>query len=243
MLSNLRKSILVLLIITLFMQFSTVSAGPTNLIDTEDKFLEEIRKNSIFKDYQHLLISENPYLIKETTDINNKPSGYIAQFEIEYKYDEQGPAKLTSLLTFVYNKTSKQINALIIDYSRVMETDEVYAVDLTTNDEEFIYSVKESAFMQEMKNDLNKKVDEAEKSTDLSPQATEYCWVCTKKETYGGNLEGDCAFILGSACSLVKQRFLQVICNGGVYVGCYVPKYTICVEGFWSQQCAMPWSA
>jgi hypothetical protein len=217
------------------------SSNSNLLITSEEGFIDVVRENQNYKDYKDLLVSETPYLLKETTDQDNKPMGYMAQYEVKYNYDKQGDVKLTSLLTFVYDRNNQQIQVGVVDYSKVMDTDKVYIVDLNTNDKEETYlgSLSKNKAIQEMKRDLEEKSNDI-KQTSASTNDSIYCWHCTKTETYGGSLDGDCSFLLGSACSLVPNKFVSLICMGGVYVSCYVPKYTICVDGYWTSVCPLP---
>jgi hypothetical protein len=66
------------------------------------------------------------------------------------------------------------------------------------------------------------------------------CWICSKYKTGGGKHDGECEAIVGGACMFAgKIIWGKVMCAGGLIIGCYIPKYKICVAGS-RHQCPLP---
>lgn len=244
--ARLKKPFLLLVSICLFFSISLASsaADSVTFINSEEEFLNSIQNSEEFIKYKNLLVDDKPRVLKPTRDENNVNVGYLAQFELKYNYENQGAVKLNSLLSFVYTRSDNTTNVAIIDYSDVMNSDDVYIINVKTNEKEVGFSVEDNKTIQEMKVALAAEAKELEESGQSTINSNLRCWVCTKTEYYEGNLDDRCSGIIGTTCKFIgKTIFTKLICQSSIAVACYVPSYTICVDGLWSSQCPSPYSS
>lgn len=232
--------LIVILLMTFFNPVSPSQASPSTL-RTETEVLGMVQENSHYLKYKDELISEIPKLVKQTTDGVNG-TGYIIQYDLKYRYQEQGMGKFSSLLSFVYSQNTNELNVAIIDYSGVMENDEVYVLDLEKGERELAFSVIDNQTIQalknKVKNEVNSMLAKKESNNQSNLYVPDHCYVCTKTEYHPSDLSGDCSGLIGTACKIgTKNIFVKMACQAGIYVFCYVPAYTICVEGRWSNVC------
>lgn len=226
----------------------------------KDLFFEKVHSSQFFNEYKTQMISDQPILVKDYLDENREKAGYIAQYEIEMATEEvvntsdgnnemSLKTTITSLLTFLYNQEKGVMEVLLIDYSSIEKNGNIYLKNLTNNDTRAM-SVEdnENEELQQMQKEMDTKKEEvvldAERELLSSKKSKEVdalryqCnyWQCTEHETGGGNYHGDCAMLAGSACTFMSRvaPVGSLICVGVNLIGCYVPKYKICVDGFWS---------
>ncbi len=64
-------------------------------------------------------------------------------------------------------------------------------------------------------------------------------WVCYEYATGGGYDTPNCQKILGASCAFIAglSKLGSAICAAGILVGCYVPKWKICIRGAWEPYC------
>ena len=211
-----------------------------------------------FKDYEDYLISEEPVISKETTDIDENVIGWITQYEVLIENESsvlEGEAveKVTSALTFVYHNETESVEAYLNDYSRILSDEAVFFIDLVNNTEESIpLEELENPGLIELKDEISVKKEELETVMEVeaaeleenapstystTPNAID-CrwWVCTATSSGGGHTYKPCALVLGTACSIFgnKVPYSKLICNPfGIAISCWVPSYTICINGYY----------
>lgn len=224
----------------LFLMISiTGTTSFASKIDNTDEFIELVKKTDYFLDYKELLVSETPYILKEVTKEDSLPNGFLVQYEIKYNYALQGEAKLTSILSIVYTKDTEELSAAIIDYSKVLTEKNVYIIDLKTNQEHFGFSVGDNENYNGLEKEINKKLDAIKLSNNTNQASTPlYCWYCTQTQSYGGNIQDECNGLVGTLCRYgAKTIYTKLVCNASIVILCYVPQYTLCVDGYWSSNC------
>ncbi|WP_289356657.1 hypothetical protein [Paenibacillus sp. S-12] len=146
--------------------------------------------------------------------------------------------QLASLLTFTYDVKKKQVDTLIIDYSKSYSDGKIYVRD-HAGDIQASYQVNENENLRSYLTSLTDKAEKLKKSYDSDVTLVDrYCWTCTRYEEYGDTYEGTCAAMVGGACVFAdKIPFGRIICAGATVIGCYVPPYKICAEGRWNTRC------
>lgn len=70
---------------------------------------------------------------------------------------------------------------------------------------------------------------------DNSTEAQQLCWVCTKFITGGGHA---CTNSNAEASSLdLSSQNSENSPDSDFETNCYVPRYSVCVEGYWATYC------
>lgn len=239
---NITKSTLAMLLTVFVISsifFSTDSfATESNELPSKEEFLQMVTNDGNYVKYKQNLIKSEPKLVNYLRDENNNPYGYIAQFEFEYGYKEKEMIQLASLLTFTYDVKKKQIETLIIDYSKSYSDGEIYVRDYAGNIQTS-YQVDANKNLKNYLASLTEKTEALKKSNDNNSTLVDtYCWTCTEYEEYGGTYEGMCQTIVGTACYWGdKVPYGRLICAGAFVIGCYVPPYKLCAEGRWNTRC------
>lgn len=207
-------------------------------LPSKEEFLQMVTIDNNYVKYKNDLIKSEPKLVNYLRDENNNVYGYIAQFEFEYGYDVQETIQLASLLTFTYDVKKKQVDTLIIDYSKSYLDGKIYVRD-HAGDIQASYQVNENENLRSYLTSLTDKAEKLKKSYDSDVTLVDrYCWTCTRYEEYGDTYEGTCAAMVGGACVFAdKIPFGRIICAGATVIGCYVPPYKICAEGRWNTRC------
>lgn len=248
------------LVLTQFLSVSASTSELGNLLQQED-FLNLVKSDSFYAQYQSRMLNQNePYILKETTDENGIRTGYMAQYEVEIDNSEVIPIEslsesllikttVTSLLTFLYDDETKELTAILVDYSKIGTEKNIYVKDLTYSEEEVIpidfFENQElemvSEELDEIKMDLVEKAsqsgDEQQSLSLIEPQAINCLWwVCTGYISGGGTWDTNCVTFLGTACSAIDRyipKWGSAVCRAGVLIACYVPKYKVCSQGYW----------
>ena len=210
-------------------------ATESSAFPSKEEFLQMVRSDLNYVKYKNNLLSVEPKLVNDLRDENNKPYGYIAQFEFEYGYEVKNTIQLASLLTFTYDSNKQEVETFIIDYSNSYSDGNVYLRD---HAESILHSY---AVNENLKKYFSAITNEAQALQELNSDtilSDTYCWQCTKYEDRGDNYDGKCAAMVGTACIFAdKVPYGKLICAGATIIGCYVPPYKICVEGRWNSRC------
>lgn len=215
--------------------FKAVNASEVKYSNAETtQYDEKFRSSDIFKKYEQDLTSQIPIENVEIVDENGVVIGWNIKYEI-YKEnsEEKGfSEKVTSLLTYLYEKETNEEHFYLLDYSKISTSNNVELVNLRTNEVEETYEI--NGKVESLANDINKKKDDLTDITE-APAASYFCkwWVCTQTETGGGYWNDPCMIIGSALCTLAKPTVLNLTCQGANAIGCYVPKYKVCINGYW----------
>lgn len=157
-------------------------------------------------------------------------------------YEEE----VTNKLIFLTN--GEVVETLKVDYSDFLSEGKV-KVDNYYTGQSHTVEINENNYseLNKYRKEINEEKEKLfEKISQTDPQPAAHSgsscawWVCTKIEKGGGNWNGTCTFF-GSAICGVASKFTYLVCQGGVAIGCYVPKYKICVDGYWeTKHCPIP---
>lgn len=250
------------IIITFVTLLNPLSANTTYANSTHGKgnFLKQIQKHEVFNSFRNELVSTEPYILNDLLDIDGRKIGYLAQYEVELKSDTQEVVStsqgdfnidntITSLLTFLYNEKENVMEVILIDYTFIETEKNIYVRNFTsnhvetislsdTNNQELISMVEDiennnSSIINEIqKGDFSKKF--FNENNETNAYSCSY-WTCTKYKSGGGDYSGKCMAYAGAACTAIGLVVPvgSLICAGVNLIGCYVPKYKICVDGYW----------
>lgn len=228
-----------------------VSGKSENLI-SEKEFLNLIKDSELYNEFKDDIDLGVPSLFNPVIDDDQIQVGYIAQYEVEYNNSSKTGQQilLPSVLIFVYDSTNKndKVDSIFINYSEVLDNDNIEIKYSSDEELDFNIDINEhddlNAYFAELKNNL---------SDDKlsSPGYGDRCWVCTEYETGGGTFLSDwCNLIvgmtLGTAIAYLDKKGVDLVVFSSVIIGlntvlfCYVPKYKICVDGYWSTVCPIP---
>lgn len=215
-------------------------------------FLEKIKKDEHFKEYENVMLSKNPKILNAIKDDKSNTIGYIAQYEIYIEKLKKIPldyknkpiieikTKTTSTLTFLYKFVDSSIDAIITDYSD-LENEKITLIDLKKCNIETFNIKKEGALYKEALKLQNLKKDIIKDATDklLLADYRSKCvwWMCTSYETVGGYIHESCEKYLGWACDGLSasgklKLFGWAVCKAGSLIACYVPETKHCVSGY-----------
>ena len=131
------KRITLLILMFIVVVANTVIAAPKDNVSSsisESEFLAMVHKNQFFNQYKDGLFSDSYHLLNPLKDVNDKQIGWIVQYELDYSNGanlQPDIVNFRSLLTFIYNYETGEINSLVLDYSRLLEKKAIYIVDLS----------------------------------------------------------------------------------------------------------------
>lgn len=219
-----------------------------NLI-TEDEFFKLVKDNKYYKQHKEYFISEQPELFNPIINDANLQTGYILQYELSYGFnDSEDVIKIPSLLIFAYDSSlvNNELQVILIDYSKTLKDDSIgikhfnedIDLDININEEKYL-----DEYFSKIKQDNNELMNVYQETM---------CWKCTKYVEGGGYFISEwCGLIVGktidAALEFLEEKgisfsiFGKVLLGiGGVVLSCYVPKYKICDDGYWSTICPVP---
>jgi hypothetical protein len=213
-----------------------------------------VKRSDEYKKYKKDFLKNQTAVFNPVEDHNGQLIGYTVRYEI--KYNETKPSSknqvalnYNSLLTFYYDFQLGKLGVIIVDYSQMAKDKVVYVRDLDSAKVEKVdvsANRRLTGFVKNTKTKAKIELNSVKKGnqlySDISPKGTHpaMCWICSKYKKGGGTHDGECERLLGAACYIgAKTIWGKLICAGGTVVGCYVPKYKICVAGSW-HQCPLP---
>lgn len=251
-----KKVFKIALSLIIFMSFVPSLVNATVLGNSNEvKALEKISQSPYLKQYEKNLLSKKPYLSKETVDANGNVTGHIVQYEVMLEdtrtsiedSENEIVEKLSSLLAFVYNSKTDELEAYLMDFSSLISQDAIYAIDLVNDTEEKMNIAESDNFdeLEEIKTNIEIGKEELEKTMEEAPMPRAGCptWTCTRTKSGGGTIAPVCAAVIGTACYVGGKLnlFTYIACSPiGAVWGCYVPKWTVCTAGYWqTKYCPM----
>jgi hypothetical protein len=247
-----KKIVAILSLLVLLISNSVSLAASTDVpvpLDKEE-FLKVVEKSDLYKEYKDSLLTKDPLLVNPLRDAEEQQYGWIVQYEVKYNVEKaketEAQVNFTSVLSFFYDNKTNELKSFLIDYSRLLEDKAYYVIDLYGKDPEQKIDVSDDPlfidYLKEVEDKKQKRIKEAkeqkEKDGESEAQIGYTCWQCSKTETYGGDYSGKCAAAVGGACYLAGSHWaVRLTCAAMTVIGCYVPKYTICVAGKWVNSC------
>lgn len=226
--------------------------GKSENLISEKEFLDLVKNDELYNLFKDYIDLDEPSLFNPMIDDEQIQIGYIAQYEVEYNNPSKNKKQvlLPSVLIFAYDSTDEvnKVHSIFINYSEVLDNDNIEIKYLFEEELDFKININEHDDLNEYFSELKNKLSDDRLS---SPGYGDTCWVCTEHETGGGTFVNDwCGIIvgmtLGTAVDFLKVRgysigiFSSVIIGLGTILFCYVPKYKICVDGYWSTNCPIP---
>ncbi|CAH8768981.1 hypothetical protein [Paenibacillus dendritiformis] len=211
-------------------------------LPSKHEFLNMVKNDAHYIQYKDKLITAVPKVVNYLRDENNTPYGYIAQFEFEYGYKVNETIQLASLLTFIYDEKKKEIETVVIDYSKAYSDGKIYIRDNIGN-VLYSYVLNENDTLKKYLSTLTEEVEELKTMKETtgyeSTLANRICWTCTKYENRGDDYDSKCSLLIGTACSFGDKVpiYGRILCAGALIVGCYIPPYKVCVDGYWGDIC------
>ncbi|WP_240463627.1 hypothetical protein [Paenibacillus apiarius] len=234
---TLRMLLAVLVIANVFFSANSF-AKERSVFPSKEQFLQMVRSDFNYVKYKKQLLNVEPKLVNDLRDENNKPYGYIAQFEFEYGNEAKNTIQFASLLAFAYDENKQEVETFIIDYSNSYPDGKIYVRDHT---ESILHSYAINENLKKYFSDITKEAQVLQELNSDSDNilSNTYCWQCTKYEDRGDNYDGKCGALVGTACLFADKIpiYGKLICAGATIIGCYVPPYKICVEGRWNSRC------
>lgn len=230
---------------------ATKTDGKTAPIE-EKEFLKMVKKNEFYKQYKKDFFSNEYLVLNPVTNENGEQYGWIVQYELKYnekKATQNDPSVVNfrSVITFIYDYEKGEFHSILLDYNRLLEEKAFFIIDLTGQTGEERIDVSDDPLFTDFLGDVkeNKKEAEIEAQQDLQKDteigtlaAGQVCWQCSKTQTYGGDYSAKCTALVGSVCYVAGVHWaVRLLCAASTVIGCYVPKYTICVEGKWMTVC------
>lgn len=195
---------------------------------TKNEFRKIVEESKWFTTFKKNILDEEPLLLNPITDSKNQEIGYVVQYRL--KEDGNNDTLLQkehydSILNFIHYFDKKGLKTIVVDYSNAEVNGVIYLKDLDTNDVQEIKLDEDDKFV------VNKDESELNRSHVV-------CWQCTKYKSGGGHYHSKCSAIVGGVCMFAgKVPYGRVICAGSLIIGCYVPKYKVCVQGSWRTTC------
>lgn len=218
---------------------------------SEESHMKKVTSSKEFSNYQEYLVSDIPLYNKEILDINGKPIGWIIQYELMIENTDSKSSvenlsineSVSSLFTYLYFNDKKEENFILVDYSKIATEGFINVMELKNNKSKVIEQIPVSDFGEKLENvaeeiklEKNNAEEVALEKLESNNQTRAYTcnwWVCTKTESGGGNWDDPCNVVGSVLCTLPKSTVTSLICAAGVAIACYVPKYTVCVNGYW----------
>lgn len=148
----------------------------------------------------------------------------------------------------------KIVSAIIFDYSSATsDNNKIKIINLLSEENILVSPNKLSANMASYANNIKKDQDQVLRDTtenvvlskksnsnlgykyNTNSRVTCSIFTCTKYKSGGGNWDEKCTTFSGVGCSAVGlvNKWASFICTATSAVGCYVPKYKVCVRGHW----------
>jgi len=251
------KSIKILIVAVLLITLIFPTSSTAKEIDriSEKTFLKMIKKTDSYKEFRKQI--DEP-LLHETIPEDGIPVGRVARYEIDYNNDENEYVKIHSYLTYAYEYETQTLSEILVDYSDLYENKIIRVHNFVNGEiEEIDVSGDETIeeYLSYIENDLENEINEAEERYQEQLQAIsngeqlgeveplangQVCWRCTKTETTPHDRSTWCDYFFSIGCGILgrsKQIAKWLLCVGVQSVACWIPSYTICVDGYWSTVC------
>lgn len=185
-------------------------------------------------------------------DFNNKNAtgtvSTIVESPLVVNYDVVNK-KISSAIIFDYstavsNSNKIEVTNLLNDESIFISTDKLgdnvatYVNNIKTGREQTVEDTTENVILPKKSN------SNAARSKFNTNANTVTCsiFTCTKYKSGGGNWSSGCQTFAGLGCSVIGSinKWASIICEAGNAIGCYVPKYKVCVKGNWKNYNVCP---
>lgn len=169
-----------------------------------------------------------------------------------------------SPLVINYDVVNKKLSsAIVFDYSTaISSSNKIKVINLLSDDSIFLSPDKLgnnfSIYANNIKNGQKQAVEDTTENVVLPKKSnsstthnkyntnakTVTCsiFTCTKYKSGGGKWDSGCQTFTGVGCSAVGlvNKWASFICTAGSAIGCYVPRYKVCIKGNWKNYNVCP---
>ncbi|HEM4029320.1 TPA: hypothetical protein U1V77_000241 [Streptococcus suis] len=230
--------------------------GNTVFADTPSEVVNVVESSAVFNLYPN--IDRENKKILEITDNQGNVVKYIFQYSVDTPYSEEIPSRISgrditmnlsvsisSLLLIGFDVQTNTIETILVDYSLLEREGTVTIINLDTNASVKLAAEEISPELVELWEEMsfNKSSLVIETEEEIRAQMRERSvgrpcmyWVCTKHKEGGGKWHDGCSQLGSFLCQLVGKKLSYVgniVCSGAVLVGCYIPSYRVCMDGYW----------